>query len=475
MKSILLPIAFLLFFSSLKGQSNLHRLDSLLKEYKELGYHAVVIAGNRDSIQYRKAIGYKNISSRQPMQLNTSFKIESAGKMFTATRVMQLVAQNKIALHKDINHYLPELNIPNGDRITVHHLLNHTSGLASHWETAQFDPQKIYTLKELVAATPVRFNVPGERSYYSNTAYFILAGLIEKIDGIPFHESINKYIFKPAGMNHTGPLSENRLPADAALPYYQITTQEYAEDTTKYIASTQLGAGGWISTAEDLFKFLRAYLTEKLLDQNIIHTQLTADGSKQDTASGFRYGVMRLPGTKDLPSIFGHNGGGRGFSVDAFFEKQSGTIVVMCSNLYGVGYGITRNIFFALLKDSLATQVAPPAHIALGTIIRKKGTSYLLEQKEKIFEEISVMPTERLLINTAENFMQINDHTTARDILTLTRSMFPNSDNAFLVSGRVAMALQDKSSAKELLQQALVLAEKNNNQYVIDEAKKLMN
>jgi CubicO group peptidase (beta-lactamase class C family) len=475
MKYILLCLGCFLCHFSLKSQNPINKIDALLRAYEEIGYNAVIFAGNKDSVQYSKAIGFKDIRKKVPMELSTSFKIESAGKLFTATRIMQLVEEKKLKVDDNINQYLPELKIPNGHLITIHHLLNHTSGLASHWETSQFNPSKNYSLEEIVAATPLRFSNPGEKTYYSNTAYFILAGLIEKIDGMPFHQSIHKNIFLPAGMKQTGPLTENKLPPGTALPYYQVTTSEYAEDTTSYIASTQLGAGGWISTAGDLFKFAQAYLKNKYLSNETINIQLTANETKADTSMGFRYGVMKLNGNKDIPAIFGHNGGGRGFSVDVFFEKKSGTIVVMCANLYGVGYGITRNIFYAMLKDSLATNISSPAHIALGSAIRKKGTGYLLKEPDSLFKELNINPSERLLINTAENFMQIKDYSTARDILKVTRSKYPESSNALLISGKVAIKLNEISAAKELLNSAIALASKNKDQYVLDEAGKLIN
>lgn len=439
----LVKVPFLVFLLAVNtisttGQDITPKLDSIVACYETYQWNFVLLAGTKEGPFYKKAIGFRNVEEKVPMELNTLFKTESVGKMFTAVRILQLVEKGKLKLTETISQLLPNLTLANADSITIHHLLNHTSGLSSHWEHPNYDPTKLYSLEEKIENTPIRFSPPGLRTYYSNTAYFILAAIIEKIDKMPFHQAIENYIFKPAGMLHTTYFKTRGLPSDAALPYYQVSSTEFVRDDTSFLANSDMGAGGWLSNAGDLYQFLQTYLKGRYLSKKMMQVQQSANRTMADSIPGFRYGMMILQSLSKAVPVYGHNGGGRGYSVDMFFEPATGYIVVMCSNMWGTGYQITSQVFSQLLNKPITAKPQAQVTVRLVDAIRKKGTDAFIQNPEEIFEQAAVPKTEFVLLRTAESLIRLNDLSTAEVVLQVGHQLFPNSPDLLITNGNVA-------------------------------------
>ena len=141
-----------------------------------------------------------------PATENTVYQLASVTKTFTATAIMMLVEEGKLGLDDKITARLPDLPAA-WEEVTVRHLLNHTSGIKSYTSVRDFfkTARKDYAQREildLVAKEPLEF-APGEKWNYSNTGYFLLGMLIEKVTGKPYGEVLDERIFKPLGMTHT--------------------------------------------------------------------------------------------------------------------------------------------------------------------------------------------------------------------------------------------------------------------------------
>ncbi len=454
-----------------KGQGlRTERIDSLLQQYQSLGWNGVVYVGNKDEVQYKKAFGYARVEQRESMQAETLFKTESVGKMFTTTRILQLAAKGKLRLDATLKELLPDWNIPHADSITIEHMLTHTSGLSSPWESPDFSFAKIYTkeeFKKIIETAPVIFNTPGKGRYYSNSAFMLLAEIIAKIDNQPFEASIKQYVFDPAGMTHTGSLNDSILPLNAAQPYYQITSTDFVKDDTKYGDGKASGAGGWMSTAGDLFKFVQAYLNGKLLPAEWMGKQITNNGKVADTSAQWRFGMMRLS-SNQKEVILGHNGGGRGFSVDVFFDLYSPRIVVFCSNQWGTGYGLTGRIF-----DILAGRpYTSPAHnneIKLCSLLTTEGAERFSQSPDSVMKQLQIIPSERFLVNVSENLGLLSRHELAKEVLSVGRQKYPAHIYTWIRSGDNAVARKASTEAKMFYETALNLARQNKNQALEDE------
>lgn len=443
-------------------------LDTLVSKYVALNWSGVLLVGNGDTILYHKPFGYANRDALRPMQKETLFKTESVGKMFTGVRIMQLLSENKLTLTSTVAELLPDWNIPQAAKIQVQHLLTHSSGLTSPWEHPDFTFGTIYTkeeLKKIIETAPVSFAVPGTKKYYSNSAFMLLEEIIARRDHQTFESSIKEHIFKPAGMYNTSFLNDSILPIHAATPYYQISSNQFVKDDTRYGDGKASGAGGWMSTAKDLYLFAKAYVTEKLLNSEWMKMQTSNNFSLTEASTDFRYGFQVLRGAPANTFIIGHNGGGKGFSIDVYFDAASKNIVVFCSNTYGSGYALTQKVFNLLNHQ----RYPEPSHSA-----RVKLADWLLQQKEpvnitdSILKNLSISEaSDYLFFNVFDNLALAHEHKAAKIMITACRERFPLNVYSWMRSGENATALNNTEEAKLYFQKAYALAKEQKNEELL--------
>ena len=153
---------------------------------------------------YRKAVGMANVELGVPLQPDMVFRLASITKQFTATAIMLLVEQGKLALSDPIEKFLPDYPTQ-GHVITVEHLLTHTSGIQSYtdipgWMTGRIKTDmKVAELVDAFKNEPMQF-APGTRYSYNNSAYVLLGAIVEKVSGQSYGAFVTEHIFKPLGM-----------------------------------------------------------------------------------------------------------------------------------------------------------------------------------------------------------------------------------------------------------------------------------
>lgn len=463
-----LCVVILAFFLSVccSAQLQQSRFDSLIKQYEQLNWNGVLLIGNKDKITYSAALGYSNRETYAPMQLNTAFKTESVGKMFTAIRILQLIKAGKLSLSSTVAKLLPDWKIPNADKMTIQHLLTHTSGLSSQWEHPAYEFGRIYSqaeLKKIIEEAPVIFNTPGERSYYSNSGYVLLEEIIANTDNTSFEQSIKENIFSVAGMRHTRSLNDSVLPSNAARPYYQITDKRFTPDDTKYGDGKASGAGGWISTAEDLFLFAQAYLNEKLLPREWMEIQLTNNHTIDSSSSYRRLGMAVLKDRPEKTFIAGHNGGGKGFTIDVYFDYYKGDIVVWCSNQYGAAYELTARAF-AILNNKRYDKPIHPDRIRLADWLLKQPANDIPVITDSVLSQLNIKTAnEFLFFSVFDNLTLVHEHRAARAVIRTGRERFPSTVYMWIKSGENALDLNEGTEAKKYFEKAYLLAEEKKD------------
>lgn len=474
---LLVSILFLFTQFVPRAQNQQAVFDSLVREYRQLNWNGVIYAGNKETLLYSKAFGYASLEQRKPMELNTLFKTESVGKMFTATRILQLAAAGKLKLSGTVAELLPEWNIPNAASITIRHLLTHSSGLSSPWEHPDYVFGKIYSkseLKKIIEEAPVIFNKPGEGNYYSNSGYMLMEEMIAKLDDQSFESSIQDHIFNPSGMKFTRSLNDSVLPASAAQPYYQVTADRFAPDNTRYGDGKASGAGGWMSTAGDLYLFARAWLNEKLLPRKWMEIQITNDGTVDSSSAFRRFGMAMLKERPPQTFILGHNGGGKGFSADVYFDYYKGDIVVFCSNQYAAGYDLTKRAF-AILNKLPWNPPVQPDRIRLAGWLLNKAQEEIPPLNDAIFKELNIaQPGEFLFYSVFDNVTELGEHRAAAAVIQAGREKFPLSAYMWIKSGENAVAMNKKEDAEKYFGKALKLAEENKEKDLITVISKKM-
>ncbi len=271
--------------------------------------------------------------------------------MITAVAVLQLVEAGQLDLQKTIIDYWPESKIRNANKMTLHQLLTHQSGLTSPWERPDFE-FKQYTNEEwwnFIETNPLVFDEPGKGVYYSSSAFEVLAKIVEKVSGLEFQDYCKEKIFVPAEMEHTYyTMDTTSYFSRGANPYRWIGSKTYYEYPVSHLQAG--GAGGWLSCIEDFHHFALALMNEKLISKKYLDLMMTEHVDFYPGKYGYGmqiYKDLMVPGK----TVYGHNGGGMGFSCDLFFEPESKTIMVTMLNMYGNSRSLTRNYMATVLGN----------------------------------------------------------------------------------------------------------------------------
>jgi len=252
------------------------KVDEYINPYLKMGtFSGSVLIARKGIILLSKGYGMANYENDVPNTLQTKFRLGSVTKQFTATSIMQLQEKGLLNVYDPISKYLPDY--PNGEEITIHHLLTHTSGIPNFTSFPEY--QETMMLLSSVEKTMERFKyrplefTPGEKFKYSNSGYILLGYIIEKVSGKPYEDYLKENIFQPLNMMDTGydyhrPLIKHRA-SGYVLGTNELVNAIYIDMSTPY------AAGGLYSTVEDLYLWDQALYTEKLVGKNSLDKMFT--------------------------------------------------------------------------------------------------------------------------------------------------------------------------------------------------------
>lgn len=313
-------------------------LNSMLEkaEVEDSFSGAVLLAKNGKAI-FEKAVGFANKETKVRNKATTRFNLGSINKSFTSVAIAQLAQQGKLAYSDTIAKLLPDYpNKAIAEKVTVHQLLTHSSGLGDYLDREAV--AQIKTLKDLLPLfvnQPLLFE-PGQKLQYSNSGYVVLGLIIERLSGQSYYDYVREYIFKPAGMTRTDSYERDQKVADLAVGYTnmgpadQQTVPEPAprRPNTATLAGKGSSAGGGYSTVDDMLRFANALSTNSLLTPEFTEIMFTGGGVQKPAGPGRGYGFMQnqTSGVR----IVGNGGGGPG--VNAMFRMYFGpgyTVVVL--------------------------------------------------------------------------------------------------------------------------------------------------
>ena len=309
--------------------------DRLLSERYQPGQPGVAALVARDGqVVYRKAFGTANLELDVPMTPDMVFRIGSITKQFTAVAILQLLEQGKLNLNDEITKFI--LDYPTqGHKITIHHLLNHTSGIKSYTSMSEFSmilrkdhsPSQII---EIFKDEPMDF-APGERYLYNNSGYILLGYIIEKVSGQSYEEFVNEHLFKPAGMINSLYGNDKIVLKNRAYGY-QPSGSGYAN--ADYLSITlPYAAGSLMSTVDDLFKWNQALQSGKLLKKETL--ELAFKPGKLNDGTPMTYGYGWEMGNLQGSPVIVHGGGIHGFISYAIWLPQENVVVILLQNSTG--------------------------------------------------------------------------------------------------------------------------------------------
>ena len=245
-------------------------LDDAVAAQSFTGVITVHIDGQRT---FERCEGFAHRALHVPMTAATRIAVASGSKAFTALAVMRLVEDGAVRLEQPVRELLGD-DLPLIDsRVTIEHLLTHTSGIGDYLDEGGWEPADyvltvpVHTLTTAAAFLPLlgghpQAFAPGERFSYCNGAYVVLAVVLERLTGSTYHDVVRRLVIEPAGLEHTDFLPLNDLPADAALGYIDNDGDLV---NTLHLPLLGNGDGGVFTTADDVHRFWLALLDGRIV------------------------------------------------------------------------------------------------------------------------------------------------------------------------------------------------------------------
>ncbi|MSR63324.1 MAG: class A beta-lactamase-related serine hydrolase [Planctomycetes bacterium] len=339
MNSISLALLFLSFPSVARAQTTtraqlVDEVSALVHARAEKDtFSGAVLLARGDEVLFTFAAGEADKGWHVKNDLETRFNLGSMNKMFTSVSIAQLVEQKKVAYDEPIAKYVDESWLPRAitDKVTVRHLITHTSGLGSYFnETYQKSSRELFRevddYKPLVQGETLAFE-PGTRWSYSNTGMLLLGVVIEKASGENYFEYVRKHVYAPAGMTRSDCYELDQPVENLAVGYERDPTTKSGWRNNLFQHVMRGGpAGGGYSTVGDLHRFAQALLAGKLVSVESLDTLWTRT-SGADYGCGFQI-------TDKPQKVVGHSGGFPGINSNLDVFVDSGYVVVMMSN-YG--------------------------------------------------------------------------------------------------------------------------------------------
>jgi CubicO group peptidase (beta-lactamase class C family) len=344
------------------AQDNVARMEQVVvRSYVEAKqFMGSVLVARDGKVVLSKGYGSANLEWDVPNSPSAKFRLGSITKQFTAACILLLEERGKLKVEDPVKKYMPDAPAA-WDKVTIFHLLTHTSGIPSFtgfpdYHSTEATPS---TPEQLVARfrdKPLEFQ-PGEKWNYSNSGYVLLGFLIEKISQQSYSQFVQENIFNPLGMKDSGYDSNSTVILHRASGY---TPGDKGPTNAGYIdMSIPLSAGALYSTTEDLLRWEQGLMGGKLLSAASLQKMTTP--FKNDYAFGL--GVH----TKNGHKVIEHGGGIEGFNTDLAYYPEDKLTVVVLANLNGGA------------PEAIASKLAAVAH----------GESVVLPSERK---EITVPP-----------------------------------------------------------------------------------
>lgn len=331
LKPTILSILCAFFFTTNQAQSLESKIDNVLSnQFKsnETGVSALVAKDGK--VIYRKAFGKSNLELDVNMTSENVFEVGSITKQFTSIAILMLLEEGKLSLEDDITKFIPDYPT-NGKKITVHHLLTHTSGIKSYTSMQSFG--KVMTIDEsplkfidFFKNEPKDFD-PGEKYLYNNSGYFILGYIVEKVSGMSYPKFIQERIFNKINMNSSYYGSHSKLIKNRASGYQkrgEFSNAQYISLTLPY------AAGSIMSTVDDMLKWQTAITKNVFVKQETIAKAFTNYTLNNGGKINYGYG-WSLNEINDVPTIE-HGGAIPGYLSMGVFVPSKNVYVILFSN-----------------------------------------------------------------------------------------------------------------------------------------------
>ena len=408
-------------------------IDAFFATYYEAGlFNGTALVAENGKVILRKGYGSADFEWQIPNTPETKFRLGSITKQFTSAVILQLVNERKLSTDAKLADVLPYYRKDTGARITVEHLLTHTSGIPSYTGLPNFmsdvsrDPYEVRAFVEKYCSGDLEFE-PGSSFRYNNSGYFILGAIIEQIAGKPYERVLKERIFDPLGMTASGYDTARTLLPKRARGYTQrlagVINADYLDMSLPY------AAGSLYSTVDDLYLWDQALYGEKVLPTALKEQMFTPKLSNY----GYGWAIRKQPigAAKAERTTIGHGGGINGFSTLITRVPEDRHMVVLLNNTAIGGINLSQMTAGALdiLYGRTPAAVRRPVATVLYRTVTQSGVDAAIAQYREISKTRAAefVMGDAQLIRLGNELAADNRKADAVKILELAAQEFPQS------------------------------------------------
>jgi CubicO group peptidase (beta-lactamase class C family) len=309
------------------------------------GVSVAVVKGGH--LLFAKAYGMENLETASRATVDTVFRAGSITKQFVAAAVLQLAQNKSLSIDDQVSKYIPELAEAKG--LTLRMLLNQTSGLHDYTETPEFGAQMVqrHTQKEMIdyiaSMKPLLDFAPGTKWAYSNTNYYVLGAVVERVSGKSLGQYLQANVIAPAELKSTAVDDESDVVPHRASGYTRIKGQPGHYRNAQFVSMDNAGGAGALrTTAVDLATWQQALFAGRIVDAASL-SAMTSPGRLSSGEVAVRpdapitlgtpnYGFGLELGALDGERAIGHGGSVPGFTAYLVtFPRQDMTIAIMAN------------------------------------------------------------------------------------------------------------------------------------------------
>lgn len=315
--------------------------ETLANNQKFMGSVAI---SKDNKLVYKKAVGFKNMESKTVANVDTQYKIGSISKTFTAVLIFKAIEQKKLTLDAKLSSYFP--TIKNAEKITIKNLLNHTSGIYSitneedylSWNTRKLSEKEMVAK---ISSFESEFE-PNAKNDYSNSNYILLSYILEKVYQKNYGEILENQITKPLQLKETY-FGENLKMKSQVAQSYSFDKSWKLETDTDF--SVPMGAGGIVSTPNDLVQFINALTSGKIITKESFAEMITF-------SNRYGLGIFEIP--FENHKGVGHDGAIDGFKsmVTAFPENKISYAIISNGSNYNMGL-VSETILNSIFNNKI--------------------------------------------------------------------------------------------------------------------------
>ena len=361
------------------------KIDAVMSEVYQPGQPgaAIIVRKNGQTV-IRKGYGLADLELQVPVEPDMVFRLGSITKQFTAVSILILAQEGRLGLQDEITKFLPDYPTQ-GRKITIEHLLTHTSGIQSYTDMAEWLPlwRKDFSVKELVDLfkdKPMQFE-PGESWAYNNSGYVLLGAIIDKVSGESYEQFVDGHIFKPLGMKSSCYGSTERV-IPRRVPGYQMGKGGFVN--APYLSMTQpYAAGSLLSNVDDLAVWSEAVFSGKLVKKEWLDKAFTPYKLKNGESSGYGFGwfAADFGGHRSIE----HGGGINGFTSYEMTFPEDKIFLAILTNSAVEGRGPEpRAVKIAWLALGLAEPERKAVGLAAKNLDPLTGV-YVGERKQEFY------------------------------------------------------------------------------------------